>query len=215
VTRIGIIVEIEELVFDTRDLRADALHAALRMEHVAVERDTVWNAHAGVPAAIALTRLDAARSLDDTARELVLLRAADQVGRRFEEQAPSFDAAARNALQQLSAEFVLGVVTRATRSDADRLLQLAGLDGYVAVVRSLDGLEAERHHETWFEVLTRLHAAQGVAIAPSALLQAARTAGLRTIAIDVPAEPEADTPAWDGSLDSLACVDASFIASLT
>jgi len=215
VTRTGVIVEIEELVFDTRDLRADALHAALLVEHVAVDRDRVLQAHAGVPAGIALTRLDAASSLDDTARELVLHRAADQVRRRFEEQAPSFDAGARDALQQLAAEFALGVVTRAARGDAMHLLQLAELDSCVAVVRSLDGLEVDRHHETWSEVLMRLHAAQGVAIAPPELLHAARTAGLRTIAIDVVPRTDSGAPPWDGSLDSLARVDASFIASLT
>jgi len=215
VTRTGIIVELEELLFDTRDLRADALHAALLIEHVGVSRDDVLQAHAGVPAAIALARLDAASALDDTARELVLHRAADHVRRCFEEQMPSFDAVARDALQQLAAEFALGVVTRAARADAVRLLQLAELDAYVAVVRSLDGLEADRHHETWSDVLMRLHASQGVAIAPSELLHAARTAGLHTIAIDVPPRPASGAPPWDGSLASLARVNASFITSLT
>lgn len=215
-TRTGIIVEIEELVFDTRDLRADALHAALLIEAVVIDRDTVLRAHAGVPAAIALTRLDAAAAaLDDTARELVLHRVADDVRHRVELQAPSFDTGARDALQQLAAEFALGVVTRASHADAMRLLELAELDAFVAVVRSLDGLEADRHHDAWSAVLTRLHADQGVAIAPSALLPAARLAGLRTVAIDVAPRPDAGTPPWDAALDSLARVNSSFIASLT
>lgn len=215
VTRTGVIVEIEELLFDTLDLRADALQAALLLEQVAVDRASVRQAHAGVPAAIALTRLDAALSLDSTARELVLHRATDHVRRALEAQAPSFDTTARDALVLLAAEFALGVVTRASRADALHLLQLADLDACVAVTRSLDGLEPERHHERWSDVLTRLHAAQAVALAPSALLHAARAAGLRTVAIDGAYGRDDSAPPWDGSLDSLGRVNASFIASLT
>ena len=67
-TRRAVIIEIEELLFDTRDMRVDALQAALLVGNVVVSRDDVLHAHAGRPAIVALTRLDAASVLDATAR---------------------------------------------------------------------------------------------------------------------------------------------------
>lgn len=214
-TRRAVIIEIEELLFDTRDMRVDALQAALLVGNVVVSRDDVLHAHAGRPAIVALTRLDAASVLDATARELVLRRAADHVQRSLELQAPSFDAAARDALQQLAAEYPLGVVTRATRADAARLLELAGLDTAVAVVRSVDERDESRQHEIWSDVLMRLHATHGIAIAPEAMLPAARRAGLRTVAVDMLPSRQAGAAPWNARLASLSCVNASFIASLT
>ena len=211
----AVIIEIEELLFDTRDMRVDALQAALLVGNVVVSRNDVLHAHAGRPAIVALTQLDAAVVLDATAHELVLRRAADHVQRSLELQAPSFDAAARNALLQLATEYPLGVVTRATRADAARLLELAGLDAAIAVVRSVDERNEPYQHEVWSDVLMRLHATHGIAIAPAAMLPAAQRAGLRTVAVDMLPSPHADAAPWYASLASLSCVNASFIASLT
>jgi len=77
----ALIVEIEELLFDTLAIRANVLRDALSQEGAILKPDIVWNAHRGVPAAVALQRLAPVLELDATGRDLVLHRAAEQASR--------------------------------------------------------------------------------------------------------------------------------------
>ncbi|HYW51766.1 MAG TPA: HAD hydrolase-like protein [Gemmatimonadaceae bacterium] len=182
-TRTGILFEIDGTLFDTDAMRADALHAALAAEGVAVSRDDVARAHAGVTALMTIDALPAAAGLDDTSRELVLLRSVRAIETELDVRMPSFDVSARDAMLDAAAEFPLGVVTRATRGQAHRMLELAALESCVTVVRSLAELPIERHAVAWTEAAARLLAERVAAIAPAAMLRGARDAGLRTIVL--------------------------------
>lgn len=207
--RTGILFEIDGTLFDTDEIRAGALHAAMRSEGISVSRDDVTRAHVGVTAAMTIDALPATAGLDDTAHELVLLRASRAVDAELDVRMPSFDVDARDAMLAMAAEFALGVVTRATRAQAQRMLEQAALESYVTVVRSLAELPMERHVIAWSEAAARLHAEQVAAIAPAAMLRAAREAGLRAIVLGV-ADDVGQHPS-DHVLASLATLQPSHL----
>lgn len=207
--RIALIFEIEELLFDTRSLRAHAMHQALAREGVIAAYDDVERAHAGWPAALALGRVAAADTLDDVGRDLVLRRVADSVAESISRDPPSFSPAARDVLETLAADFPLAVVTRAERGDAQRLLELAGLDACVTTIRSVADIAPGAQHTVWSDAQRRLHAERGVAFAPGPLLAGASRAGLSTVQVG-----DGPEVACNARLASLAPVNASFIASL-
>lgn len=207
-------VEIEELLFDTRPVRAAALCEALAQEGVIVSHDAVAAAHAGVTGTLALKRLSAVHTLDGTGRELVLHRAAALASRALDVQAPAFDTDVCNRLAALATELPLAVVTRASLEQAHRWLAAAGLEAGVATVRSLEALEPDAYVTVWREVLQRTFAEQGVAIAALPLLAVAARAGFRTVHI---ADARDDGGAGyhaDVTLASLSQVDAGFLAAL-
>ena len=212
-TRTAVVIEIEELLFDTLDERAAALHASLAAEGITVPIAAVRTAHAGATAEMALRDLIAHDALDTTGRELVVHRASATCSAAFNMNTPLFDVAARDALVALAADFPLAVVTRATQPDAQRLLEQAGLDAYVATIRSLSGTEPAAYRVHWQEGVSRLHAARGIAIAPWPMLPAAKEAGLTVIAIGTPATG-AEPVDVDASRASLTQIDASLVASL-
>ena len=207
-TSTGLMLEIEELVFDTLDLRSDALHAALAIEGLTLPLLAVREAHTGATAAMALDRLPQTTALDAVARDLVLKRTADHASARFEHHPPSFDAGARNSLERLSAECSLALVTRATRAEAQRMLEQAGIEACVRTIRSLGDLPLAEQHDVWRDAASRLHTGRCIAIAPAPLLSAARRAGLTTIAIGDRASDA------DATLVSLSQLDALFLSSL-
>ncbi len=208
-TRTALLFEIEELLFDTLGLRAHALQQALADEGVTATLDELARAHAGRPAALALGQITAADQLDDVGRDLVIRRAGDAVTASITHGAPSFDPRARDALLAAAAEFPLAVVTCATRDDAQRLLELAGLDTCVTTIRSLATAAPGEQHIAWVDAQRRLHAERGVAFAPGPLLAGARRAGLTTVQVG-----SNTTDETDARLVSLAQIDASFITSL-
>lgn len=209
----ALILEIEELLFDTRAIRAGALHDALQQEGVSIAPMTVVTAHAGVPAAVALQRLASVHDLDATGRDLVLLRAMETASRIFLAQAPSFKAESRDALLVLHAEFALGVVTRATGAEALRWLEAAGLEASIATVRSLSALDPSEYVASWADALRRTHATHGVAIAAPAMLGDAGRAGLRTVQIGSDPDPSVDGYHPDVRLETLFQVQAALLAT--
>lgn len=212
--RIALVLEIEELLFDTRRVRAAALRESLASQGIDVDSDGVTVAHTGVPAPLALERVTVARALDPTARELVLHGAAALASRELSLHAPAFDTAVRDHLISLAAEAPVAVVTRATLEQAQHWLALAALEGAVAAVRTLDGREPEAYAVAWRDVVHRVHARQGVAIASPPLLAAAARAGLRTVHIGPPYDRDTAGYHPDAQLASLSQVDAAFMAGL-
>jgi beta-phosphoglucomutase-like phosphatase (HAD superfamily) len=209
VTARGVVLEIEELLFDTRALRSAALHRALGDEGVPLPVADVEAAHAGVTAAMALAQLPDAQMLDVVARDLVLRRTTDNMRVSFSRELPSFSSAARNAVEQLAAEFPIAVVTRAERVDAEQMLEQAGLTAAVRVIRSLGDIPYASQHAVWHEAATRLHVSRAAAVAPDALLAAAHDAGLLTIAVGTSGGASRPT------VVSLSQLTASFLSSLT
>jgi phosphoglycolate phosphatase-like HAD superfamily hydrolase len=208
VTVPGVVLEIEETLFDTGALRAGALHRALADEGVTVPLALVIEAHAGATAAMALAQLTYAQLSDVVVRDLVLQRAADTMRANLSQELPSFHSASRDALEQLATEVPLAVVTRAERGDTDRMLEAAGLTASVRVVRSLGDLPLSEHHTIWRDVAARLHVTRAVAAAPSPLLPAAHQAGLVTIAIGTGGGANVKT------LVSVSQLNTSFLSTL-
>lgn len=207
--RTALLVEIEGLLFDTASVRTTALHKALVAEGFDCHADDVRRAHAGVPAHVALHTLVAGRKLDDTGQALVLRRASDLVADAFAHAAPTFDPDVRDHLFALAAEFPIGVVTRAVRSDARRMLESIGLDGCIGTVSSLDDTNGTAPHAPWSETVTRLRADRGVAFAPLSLLRDAAAAGLQIVEVTGLA-----TVISAGRTTPFTMVDADVIASL-
>ena len=207
--RTALLVEIEGLLFDTAAVRTTALHDALTAEGIDCHAEDVRRAHAGVPAHVALQTLVTGRTLDDTGQALVLRRAADLVANTFMHAAPKFDPGVRDHLFALAAEFPIGVVTRAARSDARRMLESIGLDGCIGTVSSLDDADGTAPHAPWSETVTRLRADRGVAFAPLALLRDAAAAGLQTVQVT-----GLETVITFGRTTPFTMVDADVIASL-
>ena len=207
-THAALLIEIEEVVFDTLAMRAHALHSALQREGVTLALDEVRSTHAGVTAAMALNAMPAAAELDDVSRDLVLLRAADDFRAAVSTGLPSFDRAARDTVEQLAAEFRIGVVSRASCDDAQRMLEQAGLDMCIRTVHSFSDLPPAEQRDVWSTAATRLHGGSVIAIGPPGILDGARGAGFLTIAIGPPT-------VHDGAqLVSLAHLNASFLLSL-
>ncbi len=207
--RTALVLEIEELLFDTLGMRALALHRALEVEGVQLPPADVRAAHAGVAVTIALARLSGRSNLDDLGRELVLRRVSDIVSDALTRNAPSFDPGVRSRLEDLAAAFPLAVVTRASRTEAQQLLEQAGLDVYVSTIQSLAELEPTAHHTAWTAAWARTHAVRGVAFARGEQLSGAAQAGLRTVIVG----PSSGSSS-SARLESLTQVDAAFIASL-
>ncbi|MES3034504.1 MAG: hypothetical protein V4813_10970 [Gemmatimonadota bacterium] len=209
-----LVVEIEELLFDTLHTRASALHVALSQEGIDADFDVVHSAHRGVTAAMALDRLAAARQLDATGRELVLHRAATTASRVFDVHAPSFDTGVRDQLVALAAELPLAVVTRATVEEAQRWLAAADLEASVTAVSSLAGLDAEQQATAWHDAVRRARAEQGVAMASAALLVGARRAGLRTVQLGDAYDRDRAGYHAEAHVASLAEMNAAVLAGL-
>ena len=179
--RTAVLLEIEELLFDTLALRASALQQALEAEGVSVDLRSVTLAHSGRPVGATLAHLGEAKALDATGRYLVLRRASDLAAEAIAQGAATLRTDVAAAIEALAAEFPIAVVSRASRIDAQKLLELAGLDVYIATVRSLGDLRERDQHEAWQAAYDRLHADRGVAFAPEPLLPGARRAGLLVV----------------------------------
>ena len=204
----ALLIEIEEVLFDTLAMRAHALCTALRHEGLTLALDDVRSAHAGVTAAMALDAMPVAAELDDVSRDLVLLRAADDFRAAVSTGLPSFDRAARDTVEQLAAEFRIGVVSRASCDDTQRMLEQAGLDMCIRSVHSLSDLPPAEQRDVWSTAAMRLHGGSVIAIGPRGILAGARRCGFPTIAIGPPS-------AHDGAqLVSLVHLNASFLMSL-
>ena len=206
---IALVLEIEELVFDTVTMRTDALQLALTLEGYPLPHDVVRRAHAGATAVMALDALAVSASMDVVARDLVLARTAAAMRAILERGTPCFSTVARDRVAHLSSEYPLAVVTRADRHDAQRMLEQADLDVCIRTIRSLGDLPESAQHDVWAETRSRLFADRCIAIARRPLLAAARRAGYATVAID---ETSAET---DATLVSLAELDASFLLTVS
>jgi phosphoglycolate phosphatase-like HAD superfamily hydrolase len=207
--RVAVVLEIEELLFDTLDHRSHALREALRSEGVEADPSDVRQAHTGVPSHLALTRLALPALRDPVVHDLVMRRASDLFRQAATQSPPMFDPLAATALARLSVELPVGVVTRAEQSDACAWLVSAGLDSCLSAVRSLADVVPAEYHSVWREVTTRLYGDRTVALAPAALLPSAARAGLVTVRVASASEIlGADPHAL------LSGIDAAFIASL-
>lgn len=179
----GVLIEIEELLFDTLPVRVRALTQALSAEGVQVPAGTVEQAHRGASASMALHDIGAARGLDATSRELALRRAADLAGDAFRTTPPLCLDGAQAAMEMLARAIRIGVVTRASRAEAMAWIEAAGMAPCVTAIRSLGDGDEHEHPSVWHDAVRGLHATRGIAVVPSPLVGGARRAGLLTVAV--------------------------------
>lgn len=188
----AILLEFEDILAETRELRSQALAYALANEGI-VASDAVLEEGRSLPVRASVTAASARAGveLDDTALDLLALRAQ----RRFAEAAGkglSLVPGAAAFLDAIAARLPLAIVTRASRHEVEFVLSLARLEHLASVVVSCDDVRApqpssEGHNKALRRLASRGHrVAHGVALESAACgVRAARSAegALRVVAV--------------------------------
>ena len=212
----GVLLDWEGVLADTAHLRRDALLRALADEgfdHLAYdERYVGWSTRA------AAARLLGSRASDAALVEVVALRAERVVAASLAHGFAIDPEAARFAERaQLRAPLV--VVTAAARAEADVALRLAGLHDSCAAIVTADDVIGDAPSRESYEMaaahLARRRPVKRERIVVLAntvpALRAARSAGLRTVAVSAPAHVALEA---DGAVPSLAGLSLDAIDAL-
>jgi HAD superfamily hydrolase (TIGR01509 family) len=148
-----LLFELEGVLVETGPARRAALLRSLADDGLAVSAEQYEDACAGFPvheAAVAAVAA-AGQVADPTGLELIALRAeryfAASVG-----QGVSLAPGARDFVERAAARARLGVVTRASRREADMLLRLAGWEGTFEMVVTADDAHARKPSPDPYEV---------------------------------------------------------------
>lgn len=148
-----VLLEFEGVIADTAPARMSALMRSLADEGVDLTEAEYQRACAGFPpreAAIAAAALHRETRLDDTALELVALRAeryfAEDVGKGMELMPGAVE-----LIQSMLGRTRLAIVTRASRREVDFVLGLAGLDQAFEVVVTREDVLAPKPSPEGFE----------------------------------------------------------------
>lgn len=218
----AVLLELEGVLVETRDLRRDALVRALAEEGIAVDLVAYDDLAHGLPVRAAARGLVSAadESIDEIAIELVALRAerhfAESIGTGI-----SLTDGARDALGALHGVARLGLVTRASRREVEPILDAADASFlFECIVTGDDVADApkpspESYHAAIRRLARRraLGASDAIALEDGrAGIRAARAAGLRCLAVgDVPPFRALDADGYlptlrGATLDSLAAV---------
>ena len=147
-------------------------------------------------------------AMDDVLSSIVAARASRAFAERLGKGFLLMDGA-RELLESAQAASRVAIVTRATRSETEFVLRLAGLDSVVSsIVSADDELDAWPSPAPFIAAIARLsirreaRADRSIAIATSVdALRSARAASLRTVALGAPAHVALEA---DGAVDSLA-----------
>lgn len=214
----AVLLDWEGVLADTRDARRDALLRALADEDVHLD-GVLYATHCeGLSRHAAIASALRHAGLGDPAlADLVGLRAsrafAERLGKGFV-LAPG----ARELVAHLRVHAPVAIVTSATRAETEFVLRLASLEGTVATIVSADDTVDWDSGGAHREALARLarkrpiDARRVVALAQSApALEAARRAGVRSIAVDAPAHVAIQA---DGTVDSIAGLTVGALARL-
>ena len=187
----AVLFELEGVLVDTRNDRQRALQETLAQDGVRLsDSDCESLADLPVRAAVAAAFRAASIPMDDVGLDLGALRAE----RRFAERLAhglALVEGARDLVGHLAGRVRLGVVTRASRREADAMLSLAGLEfAFECVIGHDDVLEAKPsacHYEQALRTMSRLRPlapASALALEDGpAGIRAARGAGLRCLAV--------------------------------
>jgi len=204
------LVELEGVIFETREVRRASLCDALDAQSL----DAVFDPDdvLGLPtrAAVVVALAGADLHVDDTLIDLLAASADRAFTSKVALGAVTLQPGAREFLERAGGSVRLGVVTRARRTDVDTLLRLAGLEHVFATIVSaddvLDPKPSAEGHLLAIERLARLRpvnrgsvlsledAASGIA--------AARACGLPCVAVGrVPAHIAMEADAYVGALE--------------
>jgi HAD superfamily hydrolase (TIGR01509 family) len=213
-----VLVELEGVVFETREMRLESLRDALVVQGApdAFDPDAVL----GLPtrAAVVAALNAAAVRADDVLIDLVVLAAEQAFASRLAMGGVNEARGARPFLERAAIAARVGAVTRLNRADAATLLRLAGLDSaFGAVVCGDDVLDPKPSPEGYQLAIDRLTRPQRVARGAILALEdsapgiaAARAARVRCVAVgDVAAHVAMEADAYVASLEgqTLAALD--------
>jgi len=211
----GVLLDWEGVLADTTGSRRDALRRALADEGFAFDEGSFDERCAGRSARTGAATMLGSRASDDTLVEIVALRAERAFATMLAQGFAIDPGAARFAeLAQLRAPLV--IVTAATRAETDAALRLAGLHDSCAAIVTADDVVGEAPSRESFEAaldhLARRRPVKRervvVLAATAPAIRAARSAGLRTVAVGAPAhvalEADAAVPSLAGlTLDAI------------
>jgi HAD superfamily hydrolase (TIGR01509 family) len=221
----AVLLEMEGVLVETRDVRRNALVRALAEEGIATDFVDYDDLAHGLPVRAAARALAAASGddVDDVAIELVALRAE----RHFAESIGAgivLADGARDALGELHGVARLGLVTRATRREVEPILEAADASFlFECIVTSDDvGDSPKPAPESYHAAIRRLARRRSMSPADAIALEdgragirSARAAGLRCLAVgDVPPFRALDADGYlptlrGATLDSLDAVGGS------
>jgi beta-phosphoglucomutase-like phosphatase (HAD superfamily) len=211
----GVLLDWEGVLADTADARRDALQRALADEGIAFDGATYDHRGAGRSVRAAASLLLGARAEDAPLVELVAIRAEREFAATLA-QGFAVDPDASRFAERAQLRAPLVVVTAAGRAECETALRLAGLHDSCAAIVSADDVAGEApSRESYERALAHLDRRRPVKRERVVVLatttphiRAAREAGLRTIAVGVPAhvalEADASVPSLAGlTMDAL------------
>jgi beta-phosphoglucomutase-like phosphatase (HAD superfamily) len=203
----GVLLDWEGVLADTRGARCDALRAALAAEGLALD-DPIDDLSFHAAAARAVDGL-----ADPTLVDLIVMRARRELAARLA-QGFALHASATRFVERAQLRGPVVVVTASGRGETEAALRLAGmLDTFAAIVTADDVSDAPSREafERAVEHLERRRPVRRERLivlgTTRPALRAAREAGLRTVAVDVPAHVAVEADAAIASLEG-ATVDA-------
>ena len=218
----ALLLDWEDSIVDTVTMRRVALQRALHDEGLSLGADDCARCcdGASVPTSIARA-LAMLHTGDRVLGDLLAVRAsrafAERLGKGF-----LLRSGARELVQGAQVKSRLAIVTLATRSETEFFLRLAGLDGTVSTIVSADDeLQPPPSAALFVAALTQLsrrrttRAERSIAIGASLdMVRSARTAGLRSIALGMPAHVALEAHGAVGSFDGLTLSALSRIAGI-
>lgn len=208
----AVLLDWEGVLADTTDARQGALVQALAAEGIRQD-ETAVNAASDALAVL--------RQADPTLADLVAARAsrvfAERFGRGF-----VLLPGAREFVERMQLAALLAIVTSATRAETEFMLTLAGLDAAVTTIVSADDdLDPPPSAAPFAKAMAQLsrrrplNADRVVALAQTSLaLRAARSAGVRTVAIGAPAHVAVDADGATDSIDGLRAPELARLAGI-
>ena len=201
--------ELENVLFDTRELRRIAIAEACTAHGIPVfvDKDSLD----GMPTRAAIQSVLTANGIghDDTLADLIAVRADHAYAERLAERGAMLMPGAAPFIAEAASVARLAVVTRARRAGAELLLRLSGLDGAFNVVITADDVldpkpSSEGHRLALERASRQRPVRRGAVIALEDALpgiRAAHSAGARCIAIgSTPAHVAMEADAFVGSL---------------
>lgn len=187
----AVLLELEGVVFDTRELRRKALHDALLEQGLAstVDADRL---DGFTPRAAAKAALDRqAVPHDEVLLDLVALRAERAFAARLATGGAALCEGALDFVREVAALVRVAVTTRAKRADAETMLRLASLTEFFAMIVSADDVaDPKPSNETHLLAMQRLGRQRPLTVGAVIAIEdgepgirAARAAGLRCVAV--------------------------------
>ncbi|MEP6617912.1 MAG: HAD hydrolase-like protein [bacterium] len=219
----AVLLDWEGVLADTCVARGEAMLHALAREGVATDQQSIDAECAGRTTHAAAAALVARAGIaDPTLVDLVTLRATSGFAERLGKGLVLIRGA-REFVERAQLDASVAIVTSATRGETAFVLGLAGLDGAVSTIVSADdALEPPPHRAMYDHAVENIRRRRGVqrartvALVPTvAALRAARGAGLRAVAVDLPAHAALDADGAIATVLGLTLRDLSALSGVS